>query len=470
MWIFLFSILSFLVPTRAFALEVDYPDFIPLENVETLSGLISSLFTILLVSAGVVLFLAILYAGFQFIVGGANPALRQRARGRVKNAGVGIVVVLASFLVAQTINPDLIQPIPIQQREVVSAGPAPIFTPPTLLGTREGRAYTELALGRVLSANNTSLLNARAQIFNILDATEGLTAQCSTSLCTPPSIGYPQSTVETCTFKIINKNREEETVNYKCSMCTSNICAGIPAAASIPFPDRNAVQNAIKDARNILNELTFLTTEVNAANRAISACESNPSRTLLSCAAAVALNEDISCLQSDDFFCAIPSGETTRIERTTLPTTDIIEREAELSIKLGTIVNGTNGSSCSNVEFSCGSNACQRGGINERGSSGESGCPAALFARTSELENLRASLIRQRDTLSSTVSQINSLGELNSNNATERQSLLLCAEAQIKASQLLNDGTYPPTAFCGPDEAARQKIQSCAVTDFYLCR
>ncbi len=54
--------------------------------------------------AGVVLFVMLVMGGFTFLFSGGDPKQVQKAQGTISNAVIGLVVVLASFLILKTIE------------------------------------------------------------------------------------------------------------------------------------------------------------------------------------------------------------------------------------------------------------------------------------------------------------------------------------------------------------------------------
>jgi len=57
--------------------------------------------------SGIIAFLALVYAGFLYIVSGANPAVRSNARKRLGAVFWGMGILLFSVVIVNTINPDI---------------------------------------------------------------------------------------------------------------------------------------------------------------------------------------------------------------------------------------------------------------------------------------------------------------------------------------------------------------------------
>ena len=58
--------------------------------------------------AGVLAFVMIVYAGFQYLTSGGNTAQQKDAQERIVNAIIGIVLLFAFYIILYTINPDIL--------------------------------------------------------------------------------------------------------------------------------------------------------------------------------------------------------------------------------------------------------------------------------------------------------------------------------------------------------------------------
>jgi len=56
---------------------------------------------------GLLVFVALLIAGFQYMSSAGNPAMMQEAKDRIKSAFIGLTLLLGSWLILNTINPQL---------------------------------------------------------------------------------------------------------------------------------------------------------------------------------------------------------------------------------------------------------------------------------------------------------------------------------------------------------------------------
>jgi hypothetical protein len=113
-FIFCLVVLGVLVTSStALALQVNWPDS-PLgtslngdSELPQLPQLIQYLYEWGIALGGLAAFIALLIAGFQFLTSAGNPTQMSEARGRIQSAAVGLVLLLGSWLILYTINPDL---------------------------------------------------------------------------------------------------------------------------------------------------------------------------------------------------------------------------------------------------------------------------------------------------------------------------------------------------------------------------
>lgn len=463
-------VLTALAPLRALALEIDYPDFIPLENIETLPELISALFTFLLVIAGIAAFITLLVSGFQFIISGASPKLRAAALRRLRGFGLGLLIVLTSAILLQTINPQILTLPLIGRAEVPYIQPPSLF--PTLgeLIPGEARPYRPLELGQALQDTGVVIANVNSGLLTLIGQAKTLTAQCSARLCRAPVLNYSQTVTRRCTITIINDEGKKEDIQQDCPQCQPATCVGKAVPNADPLNNRAQTLSAFDSVSLSLNALKSALSAVEAANAAVRRCNQNTTKTFLSCAAAKGLSEEITCTPSEDFFCAQSTGERTTFERINLPVQNLVRAMNTLSNNIAIFVNGVHGASCSRVEFRCGANTqCQPAGVSAMGSE-DRGCPADLFDKIAQLEALQAQLANSAETLDGVRQNINQFTDSSGRDSIDQQRLLLCEEAQAKASRRQADGKYPANISCGPDENALEDIKSCLITDFYLCR
>lgn len=92
-------------------LNLCYPAFpgLPVQLSLTMSidQLVAWIYTLLITSSGVAAFGMITWGGIQWLTSRGNPSAVSDARDRIQKALLGLLIVLASFLILQVVNPDL---------------------------------------------------------------------------------------------------------------------------------------------------------------------------------------------------------------------------------------------------------------------------------------------------------------------------------------------------------------------------
>lgn len=91
---------------KAYDLTIKLPGLAQ-ENVQFVDY-IQTIFTLMISIAGIAALLMIMFGGFQYITAGGNESRTGQAKDRIKNAILGLILALCSWLVLNTINPDLV--------------------------------------------------------------------------------------------------------------------------------------------------------------------------------------------------------------------------------------------------------------------------------------------------------------------------------------------------------------------------
>jgi len=110
--LFVFVLLVVAAPVFAFAqinLNLDYPTFagIDLNTNQNLNQIVAWLYYFIIGIAGLAAFVMIVWGGIQWLTSGAIPSQASEARDKLRAAILGLLLVLASFLIIQVINPQL---------------------------------------------------------------------------------------------------------------------------------------------------------------------------------------------------------------------------------------------------------------------------------------------------------------------------------------------------------------------------
>lgn len=107
--VLIFAGLGFSLSVFAKDLEIAWPTFlgISITNTSTIADAVNYLFNMGVALGGIAAFLSIGWAGFQYLISPLSPSAQREAKDRIFSAIWGIVILLSSFLILQTINPDL---------------------------------------------------------------------------------------------------------------------------------------------------------------------------------------------------------------------------------------------------------------------------------------------------------------------------------------------------------------------------
>jgi len=97
------------VPDNAFCLNIQYPAFGPFDlNVDqSLSQIIGFAYYFMVAISGLAAFVMLVWGGVQWLLSGAIPSQASAAKDRIRNAILGLLLILASVLIIQIINPEL---------------------------------------------------------------------------------------------------------------------------------------------------------------------------------------------------------------------------------------------------------------------------------------------------------------------------------------------------------------------------
>lgn len=106
----IFFVCLFIAFQTIFAMEIDWPPSpmgTTLNDATTLTGLTKYLYEWGIALGGLAAFIALLIAGFLYLTSIGDPQKMADARGRIVMALFGLVLLLAAWIILNTINPDL---------------------------------------------------------------------------------------------------------------------------------------------------------------------------------------------------------------------------------------------------------------------------------------------------------------------------------------------------------------------------
>ena len=207
-----FIIFSFLViflslfSSVAFAqrdLEVEYPEFGGITPTSTMSlpDYAKYIFNFGVGISGIVVFIVFVYAGIKYLTSGGNPSKISDSKNQMVSALIGILVILGSYLILTTINPQLLF-FELPNRQIFE--PEPIVQIDKEL---DSITYEEIPIGELIkeSFNDQRFEDLQGVLQEIEESSEdlnnkvlelvGLMSQCSCSLT---SVSCPECSGATC--------------------------------------------------------------------------------------------------------------------------------------------------------------------------------------------------------------------------------------------------------------------------------
>lgn len=97
------------VATNGITLNLDYPKFggLDLDKNQDLESLARWVYAAIVTISGLAAFVMLLWGGITYMTSQGSPAAISDAKDRIQKALLGLLLVLASILILQVINPEL---------------------------------------------------------------------------------------------------------------------------------------------------------------------------------------------------------------------------------------------------------------------------------------------------------------------------------------------------------------------------
>lgn len=73
-----------------------------------INQLVRGFYYFIITIAGIAAFVMIVWGGFRYFTSGGNPVVINEAKDRIFSAFLGLIIILASWLILNTINPELV--------------------------------------------------------------------------------------------------------------------------------------------------------------------------------------------------------------------------------------------------------------------------------------------------------------------------------------------------------------------------
>ena len=107
---FLPALIALIYPFFAFALEIDFPDIGGIKPTDQTGPAewISYIFNFGMAIVGLAIIYSVVRAGIEWMTSGDNQTGITNAKGRIKGAVLGLLILLGSYVMLETINPNLV--------------------------------------------------------------------------------------------------------------------------------------------------------------------------------------------------------------------------------------------------------------------------------------------------------------------------------------------------------------------------
>jgi hypothetical protein len=207
-------------------LEIEYPEMQGLKPETTTFSLpdyVKYIFNFFLAIAGLIAFSALVYGGIRYLTSAGSPVLIKEARDQIFAAFLGLLILLGSYLILTTINPQLVF-LKLPERKVFQEEISEVPTPEekTLayteipIGWIIGELFTKERLGRIkdISENLNEIAQDVEKKSNELDS---LINQCSCDLTSPQCAGECSGGFcvgDPCPVRDEINQKREEVQNY----------------------------------------------------------------------------------------------------------------------------------------------------------------------------------------------------------------------------------------------------------------
>ena len=148
LFLFCFSLFSFFTLAAERELETEYPEIGGEEKLTeetTLPEYVKYIFKLSFIIAGVIALAVLIYGGFRYLTSAGSPVVQNEAKNWLFGGILGLVLLLSSYLILVTINPELT----ILELQELGEGPSVPSTTPPPPGIKK-TTYQEIPIGTLV--------------------------------------------------------------------------------------------------------------------------------------------------------------------------------------------------------------------------------------------------------------------------------------------------------------------------------
>ncbi len=420
----------------------------------SLTALASAIFNFLLIAAGLTALIMIIWGGVNYLTSAGDPSKARDAKKRVFAAILGLIILFSSWMILNTINPDL-----VNIKEPANVPPPEIQQPekPIEPTPETPAAFYYVPLGKIIDEAIAQEQKALPEMRKFAD----LAVQCSRDLCEGGQCEYEvQVCDQSCNEVCDQEDNCHEECEEVCRMETRTCEAPCNTDNPCPAEKDEIVNNVLATADKMEEEMSRL----QQGKQKISECVTDEEAIMLSCQEASDMfgpnSEDEplpqwdnvkNCRQGYDFYCVYGADEDITLDKIILPFETIKEGIDSVRDLKGAVEN----CSCSNCSYCCECCAACSG----------SPCPSQTDDASASATEAADELEIRLQTLEETVAEIAGLS------ATDEIATLTCSKAYSWLKSIKQEGCPSVKAFpcCPIDTETEKTIRSCRVTDFFFC-
>lgn len=251
--IIFFLLLLFLgvnfVSAQAKELEIKYPGLpggvkVPSTTETAFPVYIKYIFNLVIMIAGVVAFGALVFGGIRYLTSGGSPSIQKDASGQIAAGFFSLIVLLSSYLILRTIDPQLVV-FNLPELEKITSPKIEPLPPEKVVFT-----FKEIPTGYLIEKAlekekldkveifSKQLMEKVGELKKMAEELESLTKQCKCSRTL--SVNISGASCQTCTYG---------------QSCPCTTCQGEIGSIHDPCPNRNQIKTKQKEILEKVDEI-----------------------------------------------------------------------------------------------------------------------------------------------------------------------------------------------------------------------